>query len=153
MFVADFTYAQLGPSDRVKVESKISQLLNRAGVLPAVHRRWAPWMLRMAFRAEAMSRLGIPPAAKGVEWPKFVGAAGATRVGIWFLDYRESDEATTAAREALKKVGAYLARDPLEERYVEPDLIPRPQITVREYYLRKRAQVPTNSSTESPHGK
>jgi hypothetical protein len=148
LFAADFTFAQLGPSDRAKVLSKVSQLLGRAGVAMAEHRLWAPWSLRTAFIAEALCRMGMPPAAQGFEWPKLVGSARSTRVGIWFLDFRENDEATAAAQEALNRVGAYLPRDPLEQRFVEPNLIPGPRMTVREYYLHRAAQVPPNTSLE-----
>jgi len=119
----------------------------------AEHRLWASWALRMAFLAEAMSRLGIPPAAQGVEWPEIVGTAHSARVGLWFLDFRENSEATVAARETLKVVGAYLPRDPLEQRFVEPNLIPGPQMTVREYYLRRGAQVPPNTSRGRTRGR
>jgi hypothetical protein len=153
LFVADFTFAQLAPSDRAKVMCKVSQLLGMAGVFMAEHRLWAPWALRMAFIAEAMSRLGMPPAARGIRWPKFVGTERSTRVGVWFLDFRENDEATVAAQEALKKLGAYHPRNPLEQRYVEPNLVPGPRMTVREYYLRKAAQVPPNNSLGRTRGR
>jgi hypothetical protein len=148
LFAADFTFSQLGSSDRAKVESKVSQVLNGAGVMPAEFRRWAPGSSRMAFLAEAMSRLGMPPAAKGVEWPNFVGKASPVRAGQWFLDYRETDEATVAAQETLRRVGAYLPRNPLDETFFEPNLIPGPRMTVREYFLRKRAQASPNKSLE-----
>jgi hypothetical protein len=41
--------------------------------------------------------MGMPPAALGIRWPKFVGTERFTRVGVWFLDFRENDEATVAA--------------------------------------------------------
>ena len=148
LFLADFTFAQLGSSDRARVLSKVSQLLSGVGVVMAEHRLWAPWALRMAFIAVAMSRMGMPPAAEGFEWPEFLGSEPSTRAGMWFLNFRENDEATAAAREVLSKVGAYLHRDPLEQRYVEPNLIPGPRMTVREYYRRRAAQVPPNTSLE-----
>ena len=93
------------------------------------------------------------PAAPGVAWPNFVGSGPATRAGSWILDFRDNCEATDAARNALERVGAYLSRNPLDEQFVEPNVIPGARMTVREYYLRRAAKPRFSSSVEQPHDK
>ncbi len=148
MLAADFTLAQLDKPERTRVEAKLTQLLIKAGVTPAEHKRWDTWEIRMAFMAEAMFRLGIQPATAGLHWPRFVGGYEGLRTGSWALDYRASDEATHSAVQFMKDAGTYVERNPLDQRYVEPDLIPRRAITVREWYLRRGREAPPNKSFE-----
>ena len=153
LFAADFTLAQLEKPERCRVEAKLIQLLIKAGVTPAEHKRWDTWEIRMAFVAEAMSRLGIQPATAGLQWPRFVGASDGLRTGSWALDYRANDEATRSAAQFMRDAGTYVERNPLDQRYIEPDLVPRPAITVREWYLRKASEMPPNNSFERTRDK
>lgn len=89
------------------------QLLIKAGVTPAEHKRWDAWQIRMAFVAEAMFRLRIQPATAGLQWPRFVGASDGLLTESWALDYRANDEATSSAAQFMKAAGTYVERNRL----------------------------------------
>ena len=148
LFAADFTLAQLEKPERSRVEAKLTQLLLRAGVTPAEHKRWDAWEIKMGFVAEAMFHLGIQPVTAGLHWPRFVGAGHGLHTASWALHYRAIDEATRAAAKFMKERGTYVERNPLDQPYIEPDQVPRPTITVREWYLRKARELPPNKSLE-----
>ena len=112
LFAAEATYESLDRAARTKVEGMIVRITRQVGLFPAEHRRWAPWALRNAFRAEAMQRLGIAPIGEGITWPAFVGASlMRSAVGLWAFDYRGNDPATAEASHHLLRSPARSGRN------------------------------------------
>ncbi|MEP6886532.1 MAG: hypothetical protein ABJC66_17425 [Gammaproteobacteria bacterium] len=117
--LAAYTFSMMAPNERAKVDDKVYADMNGAvvGFSPFEFQRLWPPYVKAAWRAYAMSDLGISPAIAGDVWrlPKsrrLLWGSPKTGPTKLFTAYRPNDEATMRARSDLEVKG-------LDARYLE----------------------------------
>jgi hypothetical protein len=117
--LAAYTFSMMVPNERAEVDQKVYADMNGAvvGFSPFEFQRLFPPYVKAAWRAYAMSDLGISPAIEGYVWrlPKsrrILWGSPKTGPTKLFTAYRPNDEATMRAKSHLEAKG-------LDARYLE----------------------------------
>jgi hypothetical protein len=123
IYLAAYTYSLLAVAERSRVDEQVYAAMGGSlvGFSPIEFQRMWPQAMKSAWRAYAMSDLGIPPAIEGEVWrlPK-------SRCMLWefktgpsklFSAYRSYDQATARAKSDLESKGLDLWGLDLSARY------------------------------------
>lgn len=111
IYLAAYTYSLLAVAERSKVDKQVYAAMNGSlvGFSPIEFQRMWPQAMKSAWRAYAMSDLGISPAIEGEVWrlPKSRRMLWGFKTGPnkLFCAYRFYDQATARAKSDLESKG------------------------------------------------
>ncbi|GEM_PF-3731094 len=103
----------LDSAQKSRVDTEVNKMLTLSPIPPASHRRWAVWYVRAAYRAVAMSQLGIEPVVDSLSWKELIRPPSlmyrfqrfdVRPLQVW-TDYYLFDRATVDAKVFLRKKG------------------------------------------------